>query len=86
MVGVFLTVFRIKFSVKYNRFNSPPRLVSLFSDLISLWEVTCLGLNWVNIMQGMNEVMEFLSGKVFFISLFLIGVAFPTTFMARIIW
>jgi hypothetical protein len=37
-------------------------------------------------MQGMNEVMEFLSGKVFFISLFLIGVAFPTTFMARIIW
>jgi hypothetical protein len=41
----------------------------IFSDLISLWEITYKGLNWVNIMQGKNEFMEFLSGKVFFIFL-----------------
>ena len=39
---------------------------SHFRDLIGLGEITYQGLNWVNIMQGKNEVMEFLSGKVFF--------------------
>jgi len=59
-------------------------LASHFSDLISLGEITYQGLNWVNIMQGKNEVVEFLSGKVFFISLEQITFMFLECFLGML--